>query len=148
MYRAFVVTVVVIAGIAAARDAAAQQNRPGSFVTSSGSGSGDLGGLAGADKRCQQLAQATGAGNRTWRAYLSTTGPNGVNARERIGSGPWYNVKGVLIAQNLEQLHSDKANINGETALDETAQTDQRRGFAEPTDILTGSTADGPARRR
>ena len=125
--------------------AAAQQNRPGFFVTSSGSGSGDLGGLAGADQRCQQLAKATGAGNRTWRAYLSTTGASAVNARDRIGMGPWYNVKGVLIAQNLAELHTDKANINNDTALDEQGRPINGQGAPNWHDILTGSTTAGMA---
>ena len=128
-----------------AADAAAQQNRPGFFVTSSGSGSGDVGGLAGADQRCQQLAKATGAGNRTWRAYLSTTGAGGVNARDRIGMGPWYNVKGVLVAQNLAELHTDKANINNDTALDEQGRQINAQGAPNRHDILTGSTAAGMA---
>src|SRR5918995_2295451 len=90
------------------------------FVSSTGSGmGGNLGGLAGADKHCQALAAKVGAGNRSWRAYLSTTGPGGVSARDRIGSGPWYNAKGQLIASSVAELHSDKANINGDTALDE-----------------------------
>lgn len=124
---------------------AQQQNRPGFFVTSSGTGTGDLGGLSGADARCQMLAKATGAPNRTWRAYLSTTGPNGVNARDRIGNGPWYNVKGTLIAQNLAELHSDKANINNDTALDEQGRPINSQGAPNRHDILTGSTADGTA---
>src|SRR4029453_1006481 len=86
------------------------------FVSSTGSGmGGNLGGLAGADKLCQTLAAKAGAGNRTWRAYLSTSMPD-VNARDRIGSGPWYNAKGTQIAANVEDLHSDKANINNDTA--------------------------------
>jgi hypothetical protein len=125
--------------------AAAQQNRPGFFVTSSGSGSGDLGGLAGADQRCQQLAKATTAGNRTWRAYLSTNGPGGVNARDRIGMGPWYNTKGALIAQNPTELHSDKANINNDTALDEQGRPINSQGAPNRHDILTGSSPTGMA---
>ena len=131
--------------IVAAHDAAAQQNRPGFFVTSAGSGTGDLGGLAGADKMCQQLAKAANAGNRTWRAYLSTSGPNALNARDRIGAGPWYNVKGVLIAQNVADLHSDKANINNDTALDEQGRTINAQGAPNRHDILTGSTLEGRA---
>jgi hypothetical protein len=117
----------------------------GFFITSSTSGTGDLGGLAGADKRCQTLAMAAGGGNRTWRAYLSTNGAGGVNARDRIGSGPWYNVKGVLIAQNVAELHSDKANINNDTALDEQGRTINSQGAPNRHDILTGSTTDGRA---
>src|SRR5688572_27875151 len=135
----FALTIVV------AHDAAAQQNRPGFFITSAGSGTGDLGGLAGADKMCQQLAKATGAGNRMWRAYLSTTGPNAVNARDRIGAGPWYNVKGALIAQNVADLHSDKANINNDTALDEQGRTINSQGAPNRYDIMSGSTTDGRA---
>ena len=131
-------------------DAAAQQKpgaqRPGFFITSNGSGNGaDLGGLAGADKLCQTLAKATGAGNRMWRAYLSTTGAGSVNARDRIGMGPWYNVKGVLIAQSLGDLHSDKANINNDTALDEQGRTINSQGAPNRHDILTGSTTAGMA---
>ena len=139
--------IMLVAGVSilAAADAAAQQNRPGFFVTSSGSGSGDLGGLAGADQRCQQLAKATAAGNRAWRAYLSTTGAGAVNARDRIGMGPWYNVKGVLVAQNLAELHTDKANINNDTALDEQGRPINPQGGPNRHDILTGSTTAGMA---
>src|SRR5688572_24340269 len=85
------------------------QNQPmGFFISSTGSGmGGNLGGLAGADKHCQALAAKAGAGNRTWRAYMSTSGPD-VHARDRIGTGPWYNAKGVLIASSVAELHSDK----------------------------------------
>ena len=93
------------------------------FVTSVGVGNGaNLGGLAGADKHCQTLAAAAGAGNRTWRAYLSQTQAGNtpaVNARDRIGSGPWYNVKGQLIAANVNDLHEDRNNIRKPTALNE-----------------------------
>ena len=105
------------------------QSSPGKdmtfFVTSVGPGKGgDLGGLQGADQHCQSLAKAAGAGNRTWRAYLSTqapalSDPKFVNARDRIGSGPWHNAKGVLIANNVEELHSAKNNLSKDTALDE-----------------------------
>src|SRR5688572_31283342 len=89
------------------------------FVSSTGSGmGGNLGGLAGADKHCQALAAKAGAGNRKWQAYLSTSMPD-VNARDRIGKGPWQNAKGVVIAANVDELHTDKANINNDTALDE-----------------------------
>lgn len=147
MRRAIVFLVVTALSVAAVliESPSAQQNRPGFFVTSATSGSGDLGGLAGADKTCQQLAKATSAGNRTWRAYLSTNGPGGVNARDRIGQGPWYNVKGQLIAQNLDVLHSDKANINNDTALDEQGRQINAPGGANRHDILTGSTTDGRA---
>jgi hypothetical protein len=105
------------------------QGKTGFFISSSGSGNGaNLGGLAGADKLCQSLAMKAGAGNRTWRAYLSTTGAGSVNARDRIGRGPWYNTKGVLIAQNVADLHSDKANINNDSALDEQGRTINSQG--------------------
>jgi hypothetical protein len=115
------------------------------FVSSTGSGSGgNLGGLAGADKLCQALAAKAGAGNRTWRAYLSTSGPD-VHARDRIGTGPWYNAKGVLIASNVAELHSDKANINNDTALDEQGRPINAQGAPNRHDILTGSTVEGRA---
>ena len=146
MRRTLVCVVIVsLVGAVLADRASAQQTRAGFFVTSAGSGTGDLGGLSGADQRCQQLAKATGAGNRTWRAYLSTNGPGGVNARDRIGAGPWYNVKGVLIAQSLAELHTDKANINNDTALDEQGRAINASGAPNRHDILTGSTADGRA---
>jgi hypothetical protein len=123
------------------------QNQPmGFFVTSTGPGNGgNLGGLEGADKHCQTLAAKAGAGTRTWRAYLSTTGPSGVNARERIGSGPWHNAKGQLIASNVAELHSEKANINNDTALDESGQPINREGAPNRHDILTGTNVDGTA---
>src|SRR5687768_9411221 len=94
------------------------------FVTSANPGKGgNLGGLAGADAHCQSLAQAVGAGGRTWHAYLSTSGEGAVNARDRIGTGPWVNAKGVQIAANIEELHSDANKINKETALNERGET-------------------------
>jgi len=120
------------------------------FVTSTGVGDGgNLGGLAGADKHCQALAAAAGAGNRTWRAYLSQS-PAGtapaINARDRIGTGPWYNAKGVLIASNVADLHEDRNNIRKPTALDENGQ--EVRGSGDTPnqhDILTGSDSAGRA---
>jgi hypothetical protein len=126
----------------------AQQNQMTFFVTSAGSGMGaNLGGLAGADKHCQQLAAAAGAGNRTWRAYLSAAAQSGqpaVNARDRIGKGPWRNAKGVVIANSVEELHSDKNNLTKETALTEKGGTVNGVGDKpNQHDILTGSQADG-----
>jgi hypothetical protein len=126
----------------------AQQAPMTFFVTSVGSGKGgDLGGLAGADAHCQSLAQAAGAGNRTWRAYLSNFAPPGVtpvNARDRIGNGPWHNAKGVQIAANVEDLHSDNNKINKETALTEKGEVVKGRGDTpNQHDILTGSQLDG-----
>jgi hypothetical protein len=121
------------------------------FVTSVGSGKGgDLGGLAGADAHCQKLAAAAGAGARTWRAYLSTQGPGAVNARDRIGQGPWHNAKGVLIAANVADLHGDvqrdRNNITKESAVTERAETVKGRGDTpNQHDILTGSDSHGRA---
>ena len=99
----------------------AQQNAMTFFVTSVGSGKGaDLGGLAGADRLCQTLATAVGAGGRTWRAYLSAKAANGqpaVNAKDRIGNGPWYNAKGMMVAKSIADLHSDANNLKKDTAL-------------------------------
>jgi len=123
----------------------------GFFVASVGSGNGaDLAGLAGADRHCESLAQAAGAGGRAWRAYLSTQGKDGaqtVNARDRIGKGPWYNAKGELIARDVDQLHGAGNNVRKETALDEKGQIVAGRGDkpANRHDILTGSRADGTA---
>jgi len=122
------------------------------FVTSAGPGKGaDLGGLAGADRHCQQLAQAAGAGNREWRAYLSTQAPaladtNFVNARDRIGPGPWQNAKGVVVATSVADLHSSSNNINKDTALDERGQPVKgRTDKPNEHDMLTGSRPDGTA---
>jgi hypothetical protein len=121
----------------------------GFFITSAGPGDGaNLGGLAGADKHCQTLAAAAGAGSRTWRAYLSAVAGAGqppVNARDRIGSGPWYNAKGVLIASNVADLHSEKANTNNDTALDEQGRPINAQGAPNRHDMLTGSTTAGMA---
>jgi hypothetical protein len=116
------------------------------FVTSAGSGKGgDLGGLAGADKTCQMLAQGAGAGSKTWHAYLSTQGPGAVNARDRIGKGPWQNAKGVVIAKDLAELHG-KNNISKDTALTEKGAVVNGRGDTPNMhDILTGSQPDGTA---
>ncbi len=120
------------------------------FLTSAGPGNGaDLGGVAGADQHCQALAAAVGAGDRTWRAYLSTTASDGqaaVNARERIGSGPWYNAKGVMIAESVADLHSDGNNLTKETQLNEKGEVVNGRGDRPNRhDILTGSQLDGTA---
>lgn len=125
----------------------AQQQSMSFFVTSAGlNKGGDLGGLAGADRHCQELAQAVGAGGRTWRAYLSTQGSGGVNAKDRIGEGPWRNAKGVEIAASVAELHSDKNKINKETALDEKGQMVKGRGDTpNQHDMLTGTQADGTA---
>jgi hypothetical protein len=114
------------------------------FVTSVGPGKGgDLGGLEGADRHCQSLARAAGAGDRPWRAYLSTQAPkladpDFVNARDRIGSGPWQNAKGEVIAWSVEDLHSASSNLNRQTALDEKGQlVNSRTEKPNKHDILT-----------
>ena len=114
------------------------------FVTSTGKGNGaDLGGLEGADAHCSALAKGAGSKETNWKAYLSTALPGGdagVNARERVGKGPWYNAKGVMVARNVGELHSGKANINKQTALDEKGQPIKGRGDTpNEHDILTGS---------
>ncbi|HXH24751.1 MAG TPA: hypothetical protein VNI78_05840 [Vicinamibacterales bacterium] len=133
---------------AATYQVSAQQNQMSFFVTSVGLGNGaNLGGLAGADKHCQALAAAAGAGNRTWRAYLSAAASGNqpaVNARDRIGKGPWYNAKGVMIAKSVEDLHSENANLKKETALTEKGTPVNGVGDTpNQHDILTGSKADG-----
>jgi hypothetical protein len=116
------------------------------FVTSSNPGKGaDFGGLAGADQHCQTLAAAAGAGGKTWRAYLSTTGAGSVNARDRIGRGPWFNAKGTQVAANVDELHGTNQ-ISKATALDERGQVVMGGGDAvNMHDVLTGSTPDGRA---
>lgn len=116
------------------------------FITSTGPGNGaDLGGLEGADQHCQALAEEVGAGEKTWRAYLSTTDPV-VHARDRIGEGPWYNSRGVMVAEDVEHLHSDDNNHGKRILIDETGEEVNGRGD-DPNmhDILTGSTLDGTA---
>lgn len=118
------------------------------FVTSEGKGKGaDLGGLDGADAHCNALAQAAGSKRDSWRAYLSTTAPGGeagVNARDRIGKGPWRNAKGVVVAKNVDQLHSAKNNLNKKTALTEKGEPIMGRGdTVNMHDILTGSDPQG-----
>ncbi len=119
------------------------------FVSSTGSGKGaDLGGLAGADQLCTSLATAAGAGGHTWRAYLSSVavpGSAAVNARDRIGPGPWRNAKGVVVAQNVTELHGAN-NLNKQTALTEKGEVVNGRGDTPNMhDILTGSQPDGTA---
>jgi len=116
------------------------------FVSSAGSGKGgDLGGIGGADRICKSLAESVGAGGRTWRAYLSTQGAGAVNARDRIGTGPWVNVKGVVIAKDLAELHGAN-HLTKQTALTEKGEVVNGRGDTPNMhDILTGSKPDGTA---
>ena len=117
------------------------------FLTSNGPGNGaDLGGLAGADAHCQMLAAEAGAGDRTWRAYLSTQGPNSVNARDRIGTGPWYNFRGVMVGENVDQLHSIDHGFAYERMLSEEGDLIANGAFTQNRhDTLTGSMVDGMA---
>ena len=126
------------------------ENQLSFFITSAGSGDGaKLGGLAGADQICQARAQAVGAGSRRWRAYLSASarpGTSAVNARDRIGPGPWYNAKGVPVAMSVADLHSTSNRLNKENSLTETGVLVNGRGDTPNMhDILTGSQADGTA---
>jgi hypothetical protein len=136
-----------LAMLASFGTASAQQNDVTFFVSSAGSGKGaDLGGLEGADRICQTLAKAAGSSGKTWHAYLSTQGPGAVNARDRIGKGPWQNAKGVLIAKSVEDLHGANNAIAKDTALTEKGAVVNGRGD-QPNmhDILTGSRPDGTA---
>jgi hypothetical protein len=141
-----ILTLFIIAlAIAVTPSVSAQNQAMTFFVSSTGSGmGGNLGGLAGADKLCQALGAKAGAGNRMWRAYLSTSMPD-AHARDRIGKGPWQNFKGVTIAANVDELHTDKANINNDTALDEQGRQINPQGAPNRHDILTGSTPEGRA---
>lgn len=141
----------VVAGIVLAAGSAmlaqAQDPDMSFFLTSKGPGDGgNLGGLAGADAHCQALAEAAGAGDKTWRAYLSTTGDDAVNARDRIGDGPWTNANGVIVARDVGDLHSDNNKLSKENSISETGQLINGRGDTPNRhDILTGSSLDGMA---
>jgi hypothetical protein len=140
-------TLAVVGATAGSLSAYAQQGGTMTFfVTSVGPGKGaDLGGLEGADRHCQQLAEAAGAGGKTWRAYLSTQGADAVNARDRIGGGPWANAKGEVVANDLASLHGEN-NITKQTALTEKGEVVKGRGDSPNMhDILTGSQPDGTA---
>jgi hypothetical protein len=141
-----------VMGLAACANLASGPQSMSFFVTSVGLGKGgDLGGLEGADRHCQSLATAAGAGARTWHAYLSTQAPkldspDAVNARDRIGAGPWQNANGVVIARSVEELHSPKNNISKLTSLDENGHSVNGRGDTpNKHDMLTGSRPDGTA---
>lgn len=141
-------TTAVAIGFAvlSAPPAGAQQAGMSFFVTSAGPGKGaNLGGLAGADAHCQKLAASVGAGAKTWKAYLSTQGEGAVNARDRIGKGPWVNAKGVTVAKDIAELHGDNK-LTKQTALSEKGEPINGRGDTPNRhDILTGSQADGTA---
>ena len=130
--------------LVAAAAAQAQDTSMSFFITSQGPGDGaNLGGLRGADAHCQTLARAAGAGGKSWRAYLSS---GAVDARDRIGAGPWYNAKGVMIARNLAELHGEANKLDRQTGLTEAGGLVNGRGDSPNMhDILTGSNADGTA---
>lgn len=145
-----ILTASIIAAACVAGLSHSQGNSLSFFITSVGSGDGaNLGGLAGADAHCAALATAVGAGGKTWAAYLSTQAKGGqpaINARDRIGSGPWYNARGVMVAANLTQLHSEAALTGKEGSLTESGALVNGRGDTPNThDILTGSQLDGTA---
>ena len=148
--------VTSLAVVACLQPVTATNNSMSFFVTSTGGGDGaNYGGLAGADAHCQKLATTAGFGNKSWRAYLSTSGKidfknpqnniAAIHARDRIGKGPWHNAKGQLIASDVDHLHNGN-NINKETALSETGNPVKGRGDKpNEHDILTGSRSDGTA---
>src|SRR5262249_51894430 len=135
------------AGLGMGASVMAQQANMSFFVPSAGSGKGaDLGGVEGADRHCQQLAQAAGAGAKTWKAYLSTQGAGAVNAKDRIGRGPWQNAKGVVIAKDVADLHGANNNLSKQTALTEKGDVVNGRGDTPNMhDALTGTQPDGTA---
>lgn len=142
--------ITVIMSVLMINSTQAQDNQMSFFITSAGPGNGaDLGGLKGADQHCQQLAETAGAGDRTWRAYLSTSATSSssaIDARDRIGSGPWYNANGVMVAENVDDLHSENNKLSKENSLTEKGQVVNGRGD-DPNmhDIITGSQLDGTA---
>jgi hypothetical protein len=133
------------AGGVLAQDSSKPDSKASFFVTSVGSGKGaDLGGLAGADAHCADLAKAAGITGKTWKAYLSTSGPGGVNAKDRIGKGPWYNVKGVEVAASVADLHSANNKLNKQNSLTEKGGMVNGIGDTPNThDMLTGTKDDG-----
>jgi hypothetical protein len=152
MRIAFLAAAAILSAVTSSAAQQPQQQPMSFFVTSVGLGDGaNLGGLAGADRHCQNLATTVGAGNRTWRAYLSAAPAANrapVNARDRIGNGPWYNAKGVLIARDVTDLHGDlqrdRNSINKEFALTEKGEMVKGRGDTpNEHDILTGSDSHG-----
>jgi hypothetical protein len=137
-----------LAGLMAASTAIAQDDRMSFFLTSEGPGDGaNLGGLAGADAHCQNLAATAGAGDKTWRAYLSAAAAAGqaaVNARDRIGGGPWFNFAGIQVAANVDDLHSENNRLGKEGSLSEKGgQINGRGDTPNMHDILTGSDTSG-----
>ncbi|TKW80138.1 MAG: lectin [Bradyrhizobium icense] len=149
-FAKFVSPACLALAVIAAPPAQAQSADTSFFLTSNGPGKGgDLGGIAGADRHCQSLAQAAGAGSKTWRAYLSTQAADGqpaVNAKDRIGKGPWKNAKGDVVAKDVADLHSAGNNLTKQTALSEKGEVINGRGDTPNRhDVLTGSQPDGTA---
>jgi hypothetical protein len=147
--NASIVILALATALGTSGGAQAQQADMSFFVTSAGSSKGaDLGGLAGADQICQRLAQSAGAGNRTWHAYLSTQAADGqpaINARDRIGRGPWQNAKGVVVAKDVDELHGNN-NLTKQTGLTEKGDVVNGRGDTPNRhDALTGTQPDGRA---
>jgi hypothetical protein len=145
--RVSLLTSAALLALGFAAPAQAQQANMTFFITSEGPGKGgDLGGLAGADAHCTRLATAAGTTGKTWRAYLSTQGANAVNAKDRIGKGPWQNVKGTVVAASVADLHSASNKLSKENSLSEKGAVINGRGDTPNRhDILTGSQADGTA---
>ena len=141
MNKVQIVLAAVLLSVLVSSPALAQDTSMSFFVTSVGSGDGgNLGGLSGADQHCQELAARVGAGNKTWRAYLSQSQRAvTINARDRIGKGPWYSPTGIKVADDIEDLHSDNTNVTARTTLTESG------GPVSNHDILTGSRPDGTA---
>lgn len=150
MNRVLIVLAAIVVSALGMHAASAQDTGMSFFITSAGPGNGaDLGGLAGADAYCLRLADDVGAGDRIWAAYLSATpaaGSPAVNARDRIGAGPWYNAKGVMVARNVADLHSNNNKLSKENSLDEKGEVVNGRGDSPNRhDIMTGSQLDGTA---
>lgn len=144
-----IISILSISGLFMALPVSAADENMSFFITSEGSGKGgDLGGLEGADAHCTKLAKSVGSKKTDWKAYLSTEadGKRGISARDRIGTGPWHNAKGVLIAENISELHLYNKTINKNTAINEKNELVNGRGDKpNEHDILTGSMNDGTA---
>ena len=145
--RAAMLASVALIAIGLSAQAQAQQAATTFFITSNGPGKGgDLGGLVGADAHCARLATAAGIAGKTWRAYLSTQGTGAVNAKDRIGRGPWQNAKGLVVATSVADLHSPNNKLNKQNSLSEKGDVINARGDTPNRhDILTGSQPDGTA---
>ncbi len=145
--RAAMLASVALIAIGLSAQAQAQQAATTFFITSAGPGKGgDLGGLVGADAHCARLATAAGIAGKTWRAYLSTQGTGAVNAKDRIGRGPWQNAKGLVVATSVADLHSPNNKLNKQNSLSEKGDVINARGDTPNRhDILTGSQPDGTA---